>query len=479
MGLSSASEVTPSRCQIQRVTWNFKYVCAFSKCLRCVQTVRHCRNRRERVRAQPSENLVFAEYSVFQQNDASMSRKVTGSETARAMFGSLLGSTADADEAYASRLRARLALETEGLDADGAAVLRELRRLEADDPSSPLADADDELVHRAVVTVTEDHGTTVPPARRAKKASECLRRILSWRRDVRADGIVHERLPLTPREFHQRWPVFLAGEDAHGHPVAYERVKDVDAEALLAAMDAEDVIRHRVQIMEALSAHKRRARSRTVQLSNPKRPERLRSRDETEAACPLSRGALSMMRDETDRAERASREDIRREDIREDLDLETRVSNPAVKRGARLPHKHAWVVDLAGVSATGLLFSDAKRRAFLYRLAELMSDKYPDTLHAMWLINAPSAFRAAWVAVRGALSRSTTEKIAVVAAPKGAAAEEAETVAKTLERKFRKGGVGGKCAARLCAMARGTDPGAVPGTVSAASLVETAREEGQ
>ena len=67
------------------------------------------------------------------------------------MFGSLLGSTADADEAYASRMRARLALETEGLDADGAAVLRELRRLEADDPSSPLADADDELVHRAVL----------------------------------------------------------------------------------------------------------------------------------------------------------------------------------------------------------------------------------------------------------------------------------------------------------------------------------------
>ena len=425
----------------------------------------------ERMRAQ-RRIWFLPEYSVFQQNDASMSRKVTGSETARAMFGSLLGSTADADEAYASRLRARLALETEGLDADGAAVLRELRRLEADDPSSPLADADDELVHRAVVTVTEDHGTTVPPARRAKKASECLRRILSWRRDVRADGIVHERLPLTPREFHQRWPVFLAGEDAHGHPVAYERVKDVDAEALLAAMDAEDVIRHRVQIMEALSAHKRRARSRG---SNPKplvEPE-------TEAACP-SRGALSITRDETDGAER-EREDIRREDIREeDLDDETfrNVSNPR-KRGARLPHKHAWVVDLAGVSATGLLFSDAKRRAFLYRLAELMSDKYPDTLHAMWLINAPSAFRAAWVAVRGALSRSTTEKIAVVAAPKGAAAEEAETVAKTLERKFRTGGVGGKCAARLCAMAQGTDPDAVPGTVSAASLVETAREEGQ
>lgn len=404
-----------------------------------------------------------------------MSRKVTGSETARAMFGSLLGSTADADEAYASRMRARLALETEGLDADGAAVLRELRRLEADDPSSPLADADDELVHRAVVTVTEDHGTTVPPARRAKKASECLRRILSWRRDVRADGIVHERLPLTPREFHQRWPVFLAGEDAHGHPVAYERVKDVDAEALLAAMDAEDVIRHRVQIMEALSAHKRRARSRG---SNPKplvEPE-------TEAACP-SRGADSITRgDETAGAER-EREDVhvRREDVREEdgTDDETfrNVSNFR-KRGARLPHKHAWVVDLAGVSATGLLFSDAKRRAFLYRLAELMSDKYPDTLHAMWLINAPSAFRAAWVAVRGALSRSTTEKIAVVAAPMGAAAEEAETAAKTLERKFRKGGVGGKCAARLCAMARGADPDAVPGTVSAASLVETAREEG-
>ena len=375
-----------------------------------------------------------------------------GRERGRAMFGSLLGSTADADEAYASRLRARLALETEGLDAEGAAVLRELRRLEADDASSPLADADDELVHRAVVTVTEDHGTNVSPARRAKKASACLRKILSWRREMRADGIVHEDLPLTPREFHERWPVFIAGEDAHGHPIAYERVKDVDAEALLAAMDAEDVIRHRVQIMEALSAHKRRARSRG---SHPEPP---RARDETETA---TRGPS----------------DTEDGDDGDDARLENGAKTATARR--RLPHKHGWVVDLAGVSATGLLFSDTKRRAFLYRLVELMSDKYPDTLHAMWLINAPSAFRAAWVAVRGALSRSTTEKIAVVAAPKGAAAEEAETVAKTLERKFRKGGVGGKCAARLCAMARGTDPGAVPGTVSAASLVETAREEGQ
>ena len=375
-----------------------------------------------------------------------------GRERGRAMFGSLLGSTADADEAYASRLRARLALETEGLDAEGAAVLRELRRLEADDASSPLADADDELVHRAVVTVTEDHGTNVSPARRAKKASACLRKILSWRREMRADGIVHEDLPLTPREFHERWPVFIAGEDAHGHPIAYERVKDVDAEALLAAMDAEDVIRHRVQIMEALSAHKRRARSRG---SHPEPP---RARDETETA---TRGPS----------------DTEDGDDGDDARLENGAKTATARR--RLPHKHGWVVDLAGVSATGLLFSDTKRRAFLYRLVELMSDKYPDTLHAMWLINAPSAFRAAWVAVRGALSRSTTEKIAVVAAPKGAAAEEAETAAKTLERKFRKGGVGGKCAARLCAMARGADPGAVPGTVSAASLVETAREEGQ
>lgn len=359
------------------------------------------------------------------------------------MFGSLLGSTADADEAYTSRMRARLALETEGLDADGAAVLRELRRLEADDPSSPLADADDELVHRAVVTVTEDHGTTVPPARRAKKASECLRKILSWRREVRADGIVHERLPLTPGEFHERWPVFLAGEDAHGHPIAYERVKDVDSESLLAAMDAEDVIRHRVQIMEALSAHKRRARSRG---SNPKQP---RERDETETE------------------PEAHHEDGSRETI-----------SPKI-REKRLPHKHSWVVDLAGVSATGLLFSDTKRRAFLYRLVELMSDKYPDTLHAMWLINAPSAFRAAWVAVRAALSRSTTEKISVVAAAPAESVASAESVAKTLERKFIKGGVRGEAVRVLCAIARGKDPSAVPGIVSAATLVETARREGR
>ena len=373
-----------------------------------------------------------------------------GRERGRAMFGSLLGSTADADEAYASRLRARLALETEGLDAEGAAVLRELRRLEADDASSPLADADDELVHRAVVTVTEDHGTNVSPARRAKKASACLRKILSWRREMRADGIVHEDLPLTPREFHERWPVFIAGEDAHGHPIAYERVKDVDAEALLAAMDAEDVIRHRVQIMEALSAHKRRARSRG---SHPEPP---RARDETETA---TRGPS----------------DTEDGDDGDDARLENGAKTATARR--RLPHKHGWVVDLAGVSATGLLFSDTKRRAFLYRLVELMSDKYPDTLHAMWLINAPSAFRAAWVAVRAALKASTKEKIAVVAAPGDGAAAAAETAVKTLQRTFERGGVRGACAARLCAIARGQDPSAVPGIVSAASLVETARAE--
>ena len=375
-----------------------------------------------------------------------------GRERGRAMFGSLLGSTADADEAYASRLRARLALETEGLDAEGAAVLRELRRLEADDASSPLADADDELVHRAVVTVTEDHGTNVSPARRAKKASACLRKILSWRREMRADGIVHEDLPLTPREFHERWPVFIAGEDAHGHPIAYERVKDVDSESLLAAMDAEDVIRHRVQIMEALSAHKRRARSRG---SHPEPP---RARDETETA---TRGPS----------------DTEDGDDGDDARLENGAKTATARR--RLPHKHGWVVDLAGVSATGLLFSDTKRRAFLYRLVELMSDKYPDTLHAMWLINAPSAFRAAWVAVRAALKASTKEKIAVVAAPGDGAAAAAETAVKTLQRMFERGGVRGACAARLCAIARGQDPSAVPGIVSAASLVETARAEGR
>jgi hypothetical protein len=108
-----------------------------------------------------------------------------------------------------------------------------------------------------------------------------------------------------------------------------------------------------------------------------------------------------------------------------------------------------------------------------------MSDKYPDTLHAMWLINAPSAFRAAWVAVRAALSRSTTEKISVVAAASTSNAASAESVAKTLEKKFIKGGVRGEAVRVLCAIALGKDPSAVPGIVSAATLVENARREGR
>jgi hypothetical protein len=322
------------------------------------------------------------------------------------MFGSFLGSTVDADAAYASRLRARLALEMDGLDADGLAVLRALRD-EAGDEF--LAAADDELLHRAVVTITEDYGTSVTPAKRAKKALDKLGKILSWRHEVRADSILHEHVPASS-EFHEHWPVFLAGEDQHGHPIVYERVKDVNAEALLSAMDASDVTRHRVQIMEALHAHKRRKR--------------------------LSSGAL----------------------------LGEKESH-ATKKGI---HKHSWVIDLSGVSATGLLFTDTKRRSFLFALVELFSDKYPDTLHAMWLINAPSAFRAAWVTVKSALAKSTVEKISVVAA---------DASRETLERKLRKGGMSGDAVELMCDVDRASDPSVVPGMVPAARLVENARRK--
>ena len=83
----------------------------------------------------------------------------------------------------------------------------------------------------------------------------------------------------------------------------------------------------------------------------------------------------------------------------------------AIAKGHRL-HKHAvWVIDLQGITTSHLTGSV---RTFLYDLISLCQDKYTDTLHAMWLVNAPYVFRAMWSAIKTMVRKSTKDKIQIL-----------------------------------------------------------------
>lgn len=335
------------------------------------------------------------------------------------MFGTLLGSSVDADAAYAERVSARLRLERDGLDEDGLRVLKAVREI---DDGSLIIDADDELIHRVIVTITEDYGTSATYVRRAKKCCERLLKILSWRRTLGADAIVSAVLP-SSEEFHTHWPTFLAGADDHGHPVLVERVNDVNAEGLLGSMTTEQVTAHRVQIMKALDKFKRR-KDCTGQVGSS-RWEKTSNTTET-------------------KDQRKTRT-LRKNNI----------------------HKQCMLIDLSNVSASGLLFSDTKRRLFLFSLPEMLTDKYPDTLHCAWIVNAPYSFRATWVTLRQVLNQNTVEKISVLGVDAGD---------EKLARKFKKTGINSNSTLGvILKIAKGTDPGTLPGVVRADELIEDMR----
>lgn len=207
---------------------------------------------------------------------------------------------------------------------------------------SGATELDADLLVRVVNSVKEDHGdaSVTPPETRAAMACEYLEDLLAWRGRLRVDTILDEDIPFT-REFHKSWPVTVHGCDAFGHPIVAERIEDIAAEGLSGHMDKETVLRHRIQIMEAV-AHLKRRESR--------------------------------------------------------------------RRGHSL-HRHIWVIDLAGLKVAHFT---GDVRDFVLDLVRLCTDKYTDTLFAMWLVNAPVVFRAVWCVVSRLLKRTTKEKIRIV-----------------------------------------------------------------
>ena len=93
----------------------------------------------------------------------------------------------------------------------------------------------------------------------------------------------------------------------------------------------------------------------------------------------------------------------------------------AVAKGHRL-HKHVWVIDLGGITTSHLTGSV---RTFLYDLISLCQDKYTDTLHAMWLVNAPYVFRAMWSAIKTMVRKSTKDKIQILGESDSSGIQEA------------------------------------------------------
>ena len=167
-----------------------------------------------------------------------------------------------------------------------------------------------------------------------------------------------------------------------------------------------------------------------------------------------------MMRDETDRAERASREDFDAKTWTEDFGFRNSAAGTEPRSNAdnRLD-KHGGVVDLAGVSATGLLFSDAKRRAFLHAADEARWRRpgHPalegDDDAAAREIHEP---RVSWACSSGA-HVAAAERVALRRVEAGGD-DEAET-ARTRSRSARgPRGSTGSTRRRPAASCRGTDP---------------------
>jgi len=92
---------------------------------------------------------------------------------------------------------------------------------------------------------------------RLKVTAESARMIAEWRAKYRVDADMLRLGPLPGSEvYHQAWPTRVAGIDAYGHPILYDRFSVFDAQKILTMSD-DDFYRFRTQALEALEFKKR------------------------------------------------------------------------------------------------------------------------------------------------------------------------------------------------------------------------------
>ena len=149
-----------------------------------------------------------------------------------------------------------------GLDEDGQRLTQLIASRMKHEKGRDIADAcaaDPDLLARVVRGSAEDHNhdASTPAEVRATIACEELEAVMAWRDAQGVDAILDTDLPFAD-EFHESWPVTIHGCDAFGHPVVAERIEDIRTKGLARNMDTAAVLRHRVQIMEAVGRFKRR-----------------------------------------------------------------------------------------------------------------------------------------------------------------------------------------------------------------------------
>lgn len=118
-----------------------------------------------------------------------------------------------------------------------------------------MAYVDDDMWKRLI------RGGACFPKNREKETADLIRRTVDWRRDLRVDTILEDKLPQTA-EFHKGWPSHAYGEDQWGHPIVVERIQDIDASSLMKSLSEHDITLHRTQVMEALQQSKQRGARR-------------------------------------------------------------------------------------------------------------------------------------------------------------------------------------------------------------------------
>ena len=124
------------------------------------------------------------------------------------------------------------------------------------------------LFHRAIRTELQNKPPgktwTVSKANEyAKAALARMRMMMQWRDDNNISELLDGLAP-EHESMHKHWPVFVHGRDAYGHPITCERPTEVNPAGLKARMGINDIMRHRMQMMEALEYYKSQPFSKDI-----------------------------------------------------------------------------------------------------------------------------------------------------------------------------------------------------------------------
>lgn len=104
-------------------------------------------------------------------------------------------------------------------------------------------------------------------------------------------------------------------------------------------------------------------------------------------------------------------EEMELEKIQE-MEHTLRVKYPACSAAAGRPINQSLVImDLSGLS---LAMWNGQTRAMIKRLTGVLSDHYPETMGALFIVNAPGFFAAIWSIVKLFLDPGTVQKISIL-----------------------------------------------------------------